>query len=136
MKYSGLVPHTVDMNAANASCKIILLFWNFGSVVYGLFQASSSITSGCCGVPIRPNLVGVFSGIGDACTVLCIAACALNLLFLFGDVLALFLACLPLGYSYQSGGFDFSLQVGMAVWSPLRLAEKSPLKTVGARRGY
>ena len=72
MKFSGLVPQTVNVNAVNASCKIILLFWNFGSGVYGLFLVSSSITAGCCGVPIWLNLAGVFSGIGDACTGLCI----------------------------------------------------------------
>ena len=67
-KYSGIVPQTVTVNAANAYYKIILLLWNFGSGVYGLFSVSSSITAGFCGVPIRLNLASVFSGIGDACT--------------------------------------------------------------------
>ena len=78
MKYSGLVPQTVAVNAGNASCKIILLVWNFGSGVYGLFSVSSSITAGCCGVPILPNLAGVFFGIGDVCTGSFISACVLT----------------------------------------------------------
>ena len=82
MKYSGLVPQTVAVNVGNASCEIILLVWNFGSGVYGLFSVSSSITAGCCGVPILPNLAGVFFGIGDVGTGSCISACVLNFLFL------------------------------------------------------
>ena len=86
MKYSGLVTQTVAVNVVNASCNIILLLWNFGSGVYGLLSVSSSITAGCCEVTIRPNLAGVFSGIVEACTGLCIAACVLN----FFSLLVLF----------------------------------------------
>ena len=108
MKCSGLVPQTVSVNAVNASFEIILLFWNFGSGVYVLLSGSSSITSGSCGVPIRPNLAGVVFVINVACTGLCIAECVLNFLFSFGGVLTLFLARLPLGDSYQSGLCDLS----------------------------
>ena len=107
MKYSGKMPQNVAVNAVNASCKINLLFWNFGSGVYGIFSVSFSITAGFCGVPIRPNLAGVFSGIGDACTGSCIAAYVLDFLFSFGAILTLFFARLSLGDSYQSGGCDF-----------------------------
>ena len=79
------------MNAVNASCEIILLFWNFGSGVY-VILSGLSITSGCCGVPIRPNLAGVVFGIGFVCSGLCIAECVLDFIFSFGAVLTLFLA--------------------------------------------
>ena len=108
MKRSGLVPQTVAVNAVNASCKIILLFWNLGSGVYVFLLGSSSITSGCCGVPIRPNLNGVVFAIIVACTSSCIAECVLNFLFSFGAVLTLFFARLSLGDSYHSGGCDLS----------------------------
>ena len=108
MKFSGVVPQTVAVNAVNASCEIILLFWNFGSGVYVLLLGSSSITAGCCGVPIRTNLAGAVFGIGVACTGLCISECVLNFLFSFGAVLTLFLARLSLGDLYQSGGYDLS----------------------------
>ena len=75
--------------------------------MYGLFSGSSSVTAGCCGVPIRPNLAGVVLVIGDACIGSCIADCVLIFLFSFGAVLTLFLARLPLGDSYQSGGCEF-----------------------------
>ena len=88
------------MNAVNASCKIILLFWNFGSGVYVLLSGLSSITSDCCGVPIWPNLAGVVFGIGVACTSSFIAECVLDFLFSFGAVLTLFLARLSLEDSY------------------------------------
>ena len=67
----------------------------------------SSITAGCCGVPIWPNLAIVVFSIGDACTGSCIAACVLNFLFSFGAFLTLFLDHLPHGNSYQSSGCDF-----------------------------
>ena len=108
MKYSGLVTQTVAVNVVNASCNIILLLWNFGSGVYVLLLGSSSITAGCCGVPIRPNLAGVVFGIGVACTGLCISECVLNFLFYFSAVITLFIDRLYLGDSYQSGGCDFS----------------------------
>ena len=108
MKCSGLVQQTVAMYAVNTSYEIILMFWNFGSGVYVVLLGSSSITAGCCGVPIRPNLTcGVFS-IGVACTGLCTAECVLNFLFYFGAILTLFLARLSLGASYHSGGCDLS----------------------------
>ena len=69
------------------------------------FSVSSSITAGCCGVPIRPNVAGVFSGTGDVCIGSCIVACVF---FCFFDaVLTLVLARLPLGDSYNSGVCDF-----------------------------
>ena len=94
------------MNAVNAPCVIILMFWNFGSGMYGIFSVSSSITAGCCGVLIRPNLASVFSGTGDVCIGLCIAAYVF-FLFSFCAVLTLVLVHLPLGDSYKSGVCDF-----------------------------
>ena len=123
MKCSGLVPQTVAVNAMNESCKIILLFWNFGSGVYALLSGSSYITAGCCGVPICPNLANVVFSIGVACTGLCIVECVLNFLFSFGAVLTLFLARYPLGIHTNLVGVIFLVQVGLAVWSPLSLAE-------------
>ena len=114
MKYSGLVPHTVAVNAVNASCKIILLLWNFGSGVYGIFSVSSSITYGFCGVPIRPHLAGVFSGTGDACTGFCIAACVLILIFLLVPFSPFFSIVYPLGIHTNLVIVIFPLQVGLA----------------------
>ena len=75
MKYSGLVPKTVAVNAVIASCKIILLFCNFGSGVYVVILGLSSVTACCCGGTIRPILTfGVFA-IGVACTGLCTSEC-------------------------------------------------------------
>ena len=96
------------MNAVNAPCVIILMFWNFGSGVYVLLSGLSFITAGCCGVLIRPNLAGVVFGIGVACTGLCISECVLNFIFYFSAVITLFIARLYLGDSYQSGGCDLS----------------------------
>ena len=67
-----------------------------------------SITAGCCGVPIRPNLNGVVFGISVACTGACIAERVVNFLFSFGTVLTVFIARLSLGNSYHSGGRDLS----------------------------
>ena len=76
--------------------------------MYVVLLGSSSITPGCCGVSICPNLTcGVFA-IGVACTGLCTAKCVLNFLFYFGAILTLFLARLSLGASYHSGGCDLS----------------------------
>ena len=108
MKCAGLVPQTVAANAVNASCKIILLFWNLGSGVNVFLLGSPSITADCCGVPIRPNLNGVVFAIIFACTGSFIAECVLNFLFSFGAILTLFLARLSLGDSYHSGGCDLS----------------------------
>ena len=108
MKCSGLVPETVSVNVVNASCEIILLFWSFGSGVYALLSGYSSITAGCCGVPIRPNLDGVVLAIIVACTGLCIAEHVVNFFFSFGAVLTLFFARLSLGDSYHSCGCDLS----------------------------
>ena len=97
MKYSGLVPQTVAVIAVNFSCEIILLLWNFGSGMYGIFLVSYSINAGRWGVPIWPNLAGVFSGTGDVCIGFCIAACVLFLLFLFVPFSPLLLTVYPLG---------------------------------------
>ena len=59
-------------------------------------------------MPIRPDLASVVFGIGVACTCSCIADCVLNFVFYFGAVLTLFLARLPFGDSYQSGGCGIS----------------------------
>ena len=76
--------------------------------MYVVLLGSSSITPGCCGVSICPNLTcGVFA-IGVACTGLCTAKCVLNFLFYFGAVITFFLARLSLGDSYHSGGCDIS----------------------------
>ena len=107
-KFLGLVPQTVSVIAVNALCKIILLFWNLGSGVYVFLLGLSSITSGCCGVPIQPNLDGAVLAIIVACTGSCIAEHVVNFLLYFGTVLALFLARLYLGDSYHSGGCDLS----------------------------
>ena len=108
MKFSGIVPQTVAVTTVNASCEINLLFWNFGNGVYVLLSGSSSITAGCCGVPIRTNLAGVVLFIGVDFTGSCIAECVLYFLFSFGAVLALFIARLPLGDSYQYDVCDLS----------------------------
>ena len=76
--------------------------------MYVFLLGSSSITAGCCGVPIRPNLNGVVFAIIVACTGLCIAKRVVNFLFSFGAVLTLFLARLSLGGSYHSGGCDLA----------------------------
>ena len=107
-KFSGIVTQTVSVNATNASCEIILLFWNLGSGVYVFILCSSSITAGCCGVPIRLNLDGVVLAIIVSCTGSCIAERVVNFLLSFGVVLTLFLARLSLGDSYHSGGCDIS----------------------------
>ena len=96
-KLAGLVPQTVAVNAVNASCKIILLFWNLGSGVYVLILGSASITAGCCGVPIQPNLNGVVFAIIVTCIGLCIAECVWIFFSFFGADLTLFLVCLSLG---------------------------------------
>ena len=101
------MPQTVSMIAGNASCEIILLLWNFGSSMYGLFSVSSYINAGFCGVPIRPNMAGVFSDTGNVGIGLCIVACILFSIFYFGAFLTLVLAHLPLGDSYKSGVCDF-----------------------------
>ena len=72
-KCSGLVPQMVAVNDVNASSKIILLFWNLVSGVYVFLLGLSSITAGCCGVPIRPNLECVVLDIIVVCTGLCLA---------------------------------------------------------------
>ena len=97
MKYSGLMPKTFAMIAVNASREIILLLWNFGSGMYGLFSFSYFINAVCWGVPIQSNLTGVFSGTGDVCIGFCIAACVLFLLFLFVPFSPLLLTVYPLG---------------------------------------
>ena len=74
--------------------------------MYVFLLGSSSITSCCCGVPIRPNLNGVVFVIIVACTGSCIAERVVNFIFSFGTVLTLFLARLSLGYSYHYGGRD------------------------------
>ena len=76
--------------------------------MYIFLLVSSSITAGCCGVTIRPNLNGVVFAISVACTGSCIAERVVNFLFSFGDVLTLFFARLSLGDSYHSGGCDMS----------------------------
>ena len=131
MKYSGLVSRTVNVIAVNASCKIILLLWNFVSGMYGLFSVSSSINTGCCRVPIWPNMVGVFSGTGDVCIGLCIVACVLFFFFLLVLFSPLFSPVYPFGIHTNLVCVIFSLQVRLAVWSPLRLAEQSPFNKVG-----
>ena len=97
MKYSGLMPQTVAVISVNASCKIILLLWNFGSGMYGFFSVLSSITAGYCGVPIRPDLAGVSSGTGDVCIGLCIAARVLFFFFILVPFSPLSLPIYPLG---------------------------------------
>ena len=104
----GIVSQTVAVIAVNAPCKIILLFWNLGSGVYIFLLGSSSITSGCCGVPIRPKFNGVVLAVIVAYTGSCIAEHVVDFLLYFGTVLALFLARLYLGDSYHSGGCDLS----------------------------
>ena len=107
-KFSGIVTQTVSVNATNASCEIILLFWNLGSGVYVFLLGSSSITTGLYGVTIRPNFNGVVFAIIVACTGFCVSEHVVNFLFYFGSVLTLFLARLSLGDSYHSGGCDIS----------------------------
>ena len=107
MKYSGLMPLPITVIAVNASCEIILLLWNFGSGMYGLFSVSYSINSGCCGVPIWPNMAGVFSGTGDVCIGLCIVACVFFPFFLFVLFSPLFSHVYPFGDAYKSGVCDF-----------------------------
>ena len=107
-KFSGLVPQTVSVITTNASCEIILLFWNSGSGVYVFLLGASSITTGCCGVPIRSNLDSVVLVIIVACTGSCIDECVVNFLFSFGAFLNLFLARLSLGDSYHSCECDLS----------------------------
>ena len=107
-KCLGIVSQTVAVIAVNAPCKIILLFWNLGSGVYIFLLGSSSIISGCYGVPIRPKFNGVVLAIIVACTGSCIAEHVVNFLIYFGTVIALFLARLYLGDSYHSGGCDLS----------------------------
>ena len=72
------------------------------------FLGSSSITSGFCGVPVRPNFNGVVFAMIVACTGSFIAERVVNFLFSFGAVLTLFLARISLGDSYHSGGCDLS----------------------------
>ena len=72
--------------------------------MYVFLLGSSSITAGCCGVTIRPNLDGVVLAIIVVCTGLCVAERVMNFLFCFGAVLTLFLVRLSLGDSYHSGG--------------------------------
>ena len=123
MKFSGLVPQTIAVNAVNASCEIILLFWNLGSGVYVFLFGSYYITAGCCGVPIWPYLNGVVFTIIVACTGSCISKCFLNFLFSFGAVLALFLARLSFGGSYHSGGCYLSYSGWVGSVLALILAE-------------
>ena len=113
MNNSGLVPQNVAVIAVNASFKIILLFWNFGSGIYGIFSVSYSINDGCCGVPIWLNLACVFSGTVDACK---------GSLFCFWVLfLRLFLPIYPLGIHTNLVCVIFSQQDRLALWSPFRL---------------
>ena len=97
MKCSGLVPETVAVNAVNASCEIILLFWDFGSGVYVIFWVhllSLLAAMECPFVPIWPLLSLVLMLHVQACVELTVFR------FFFCAVLTLFLARLPLEDSY------------------------------------
>ena len=122
-KCSGIVPQTVPANAVNASCEIILLFWNLGSGVYVFISVSSSITAGCCGVPIRKNLNGVDFGIIVACTGLCIAKRVVDFSFLLAPLSPFFSPVYLLGVHTILVCVISLLLVGLAVRSPLILAE-------------
>ena len=83
--------------------------------MYFFLSGSSSITSGCCGVPIRPNSNGVVFAIIVSCKGVCIVERVVNFLFSFGAVLTLFLTVYHLGIHTILVGVISLLLVGLAV---------------------